>query len=205
MSAFKLLTFLFPFIKEMILGEKTIKEALKTNKMRVFLIGLILLSFFLNMFTIPKLVRISADYVILDRKYKELEDKYKGINQSSHPVVKPSTVPQAPPKNITKTEPDVVQASPPAQTQPYVPMPNQPEEQPTPAVLPPEPKRQNRRQNPEPSHKPHSQGGNSPEATRRYKEWKNTLDEIRARQAENQRREDAFYSSPDFLDNPYRH
>jgi outer membrane biosynthesis protein TonB len=202
---------LFPFIKEMILGEKSIKEALKTNKMRVFLIGLILLSFFLNMFTLPKLVKISADYVILDRKYKELEDKYKGINQSSHPVVKPSTVPKETPKQEKpQVEQEVTQTVTPVQPPPDEPVPTPMEEQPAPADVPPVPRRTPHRQKPEPVHKPHpNQNNNSPEATRRYKEWKKTLDDIRAKQAEiqreNQRREDAFYSSPDFMHDPYRH
>lgn len=205
MSAFKLITFIFPFIKEMILGEKTIKEALKTNKMRVFLIGLILLSFFLNMFTIPKLVRISADYVILDRKYKELEDKFKGINQSSHPIVKPATVPEKP-KEVEKPvveHPENLNPSYP----PYEPVPTPTEDRPTAVNLPPDSKRQNApRHKPQPLHKPKvDKNGNSADATRRYKEWKKTLDEIKARQAEDQRREDAFYAQPGFPDNPYRH
>lgn len=200
MSAFKLITFIFPFIKEMILGEKTIKEALKTNKMRVFLIGLILLSFFLNMFTIPKLVKISADYVILDRKYKELDERFKGVHQSPHPVSKPPVEPEK-----KKEEPVVPQEATP-QYPPYEPVPTPPAEQPAPADVPPDHKRQNRRQKPEPTHKPRiDKNGNTPETNRRYHEWKKTLDEIRARQVEDQKREDAFYAQPGFPDNPYRH
>lgn len=201
MSAFKLITFLFPFIKEMILGEKTIKEALKTNKMRVFLIGLILLSFFLNMFTIPKLVKISADYVILDRKYKELDERFKGLNQSAHPVAKPATEPEK-----KKEEPIPHETEP--QYPVYEPDRPPPEDQPVPAAAPTDQKRQqqHRRQKPELSHKPRvDKNGNSPEASRRYHEWKKTLDEIRARQVEDQKREDAFYAQPGFPDNPYRH
>ena len=69
MFAWKAVAFFWPFLKEMILGEQTIRESAKTHKGRLLLIGVILASFALNAFTIPKLVKISAAHVELQRKY----------------------------------------------------------------------------------------------------------------------------------------
>lgn len=180
MSSFKLIAFLFPFVKEMILGEKTIREAIRTNKMRVFLIGLILLSFFLNIVFIPKLVKISADYVILDRKYKEMDQHATKL--SSHPVIQPPVKPERKPHSEPKIEPPasfVATPSPPEQ--PVTPPPVPPQDTPqAPADVPPEPvKREKRRYHP-----PH--GRNEPpmsSSTTRYNEWKRTLDAIRAQES----------------------
>lgn len=180
MSAFKLITFLFPFIKEMVLGEKTIREALRTNKMRVFLIGLILLSFFLNIVLVPKLVRISADYVILDRKYKELEEKYTAFQKSSHPVSAPAHEPEKPPPKKEEKEqpaPDPTPVAP-----PVVPVPQVPQDTPTPAVdVPPEPARRPARHSRRDQHS--SAPPTAEETNRRYSEWKRTFDSIRQDQA----------------------
>jgi hypothetical protein len=56
----------------MVLGEKTIREAVKTNKRKVFLMLLILFSFFLNLWSIPKIFRITDEYVKLEKKYAAL-------------------------------------------------------------------------------------------------------------------------------------
>ena len=77
MLVFKVIGLLFPFIKEMILGEKTVKEAIKTNKLRVLLIGAICLSILLNFLTIPRLVQISARHVALQKKYDLATREYK--------------------------------------------------------------------------------------------------------------------------------
>lgn len=64
--------FLWPFLKEMILGDKTLKEALRHHFWRVVLMGLIILSIALNFLTIPRLLAISYDHVELKRRYAEL-------------------------------------------------------------------------------------------------------------------------------------
>lgn len=71
MLTFKAITFFWPFLKEMILGESSMKDALKSHKGRVLLIGVILLSIVLNVFTIPRLIAISAAHVELQRKYAQ--------------------------------------------------------------------------------------------------------------------------------------
>ena len=69
MLTLKIIGFLFPFIKEMMLGEKTLKEAIKTNKFRVVIIAGILLSIVVNLFAVPRLLAISAQHIELKRKH----------------------------------------------------------------------------------------------------------------------------------------
>jgi|SRR6185312_1317547 len=178
MSSFKLIAFLFPFIKEMILGEKTVQEAIRTNKVRVFLIGLILLSFFLNIVFIPKLVKISADYVILDRKYKEMGQHPSKL--SSQPVSKPTTKPEKPTINVKPDESTSFVNTPASPDQPVTPPPNPSQDTPPPAAdIPPEPsKREKRRYYP-------PRGRREPPVSSssvRYNEWKRTLDAIRSQE-----------------------
>lgn len=80
MSAFKLITFLFPFLREMVLGNKTIREAVKTNKTRVLMLLLTCLVFFGFIFETPKLIKISAEYVILEKKYDEMSKECQAIH-----------------------------------------------------------------------------------------------------------------------------
>jgi len=77
MLVFKAIAFFWPFLKEMILGEKTIRESLRSHKGRLLLIAAILASFALNAFTIPKLVKISAAHVELQRKYAAVTREYR--------------------------------------------------------------------------------------------------------------------------------
>lgn len=72
MLLFKTLRFLWPFLKEMVLGNKTLKEALKTNFWRVVLLAAIVVSVALNFFTIPRLLEISYAQVELKRKHSAL-------------------------------------------------------------------------------------------------------------------------------------
>jgi hypothetical protein len=163
MSAFKLVAFIFPFIREMILGEKSLREAVKTNKMRVFVIFLIMLSIFMNFFFLPKLVRVSADYVMLEHQYQTLEQQHP-----STPVRKTEHVP-------AKEKPAPVPPAPERQVELYTP-PAQPDT--TPPAEEPEP-RKRRHNNKPPQHHPVSMG-NSPEAVARYQAWKKSFDDIRA-------------------------
>lgn len=67
------LRLLWPFLKEMFLGDKTVGQALKTNKMRVLLLFLVLGSFAMNFFVLPRTYEISAQYVELERAHKKLK------------------------------------------------------------------------------------------------------------------------------------
>ncbi|MDR3392327.1 MAG: hypothetical protein P4L77_11395 [Sulfuriferula sp.] len=186
MSAFKLISMLFPFIKEMVLGEKTVREAFKTNKMRVFMLGLIMFVFFGFAFTLPKLIRISADYVMLEKKYNTLEHQCETVHcdQSAssvqtHPVVKvPKEKKEKPETPQESVEPPITSYLP----TPVTPTPVPPQDTPPPVADVPPSYRRHQRDEHSQRH-PKSSSGNSPEATARYKEWKRSFDEIKARDA----------------------
>lgn len=73
------LRLLWPFLKEMVLGDKTLSEAIKTNKMRVLLLFLILGSFAMNLFVVPRVYDISSQYVELEKEHKKLTDATKDV------------------------------------------------------------------------------------------------------------------------------
>lgn len=73
------LRLLWPFLKEMLLGDKTLSEAIKTNKMRVLLLFLILGSFAMNLFVVPRVFDISSQYVELEKEHKKLVDATKDV------------------------------------------------------------------------------------------------------------------------------
>ena len=59
----KLLQALWPFIRELVLGEKTMKEAIKSNKMKILLMVIIFASFIVNMLAVPRLYSVSKQYL----------------------------------------------------------------------------------------------------------------------------------------------
>jgi len=79
LSAYKFLAFFWPFLKEMFLGDKTAKEALRHYKGRLIVICTILGSVFLNFFTIPRLVEISSQYVFLKKKHVEVSHELEKL------------------------------------------------------------------------------------------------------------------------------
>lgn len=85
MLMWRTITLLWPFLKELFLGKKTLREALKTNKGRVFVIMAIIGSVVMNIWLVPNIIRISADYVELKHKYETL--------RSDPPVTAPAPDP----------------------------------------------------------------------------------------------------------------
>lgn len=124
MGFVKILTFLWPFVKELTLGDKTLLEALKTNKKKVFFAAVVMLSFAINIFVVPKLVAISNSHVILQREHDALKAKcdapktspVKGGTTTHEVVVVPKHEPEktvetlppvSPPKDAHKSKPVV--------------------------------------------------------------------------------------------------
>lgn len=97
----KVLRFLWPFVKEMILGEKTLKQAIKSNKIKVLCLFMVFLSLALNFFTIPKLILITKNHL-------EYVKKYTPVKKPDSNQKKPDTPPAA-------------GGPPPARSQPYEP------------------------------------------------------------------------------------
>lgn len=80
-AAASVLKWLWPFLKEMVLGDKTVGQALRTNKARVLLLILILGSLGMNMLMTPRLVTISAQYIELQKTHKKLVGANKDIDE----------------------------------------------------------------------------------------------------------------------------
>lgn len=81
MWVLKVLAFLWPFLKELVLGKKTVKQAIKTNKWKVFLLCLISTSFVVNLLAVPRLLAIANDYVKLNKKYEMQVDLISKSNK----------------------------------------------------------------------------------------------------------------------------
>jgi hypothetical protein len=92
MSVLKLVSLLFPFVRDMILGESSLKYALKTNKLRVALLFLLMFCFGWTIYSVPRLLEMAAEQVSLEHRYKSLEDPHSGpaarvarpVNPASH-------------------------------------------------------------------------------------------------------------------------
>jgi len=106
MLAWKTITLLWPFLKELFLGKKTLREALKTNKGRVFFIGVIIGSFVVNMWAIPTILRMGMEFVDLKHKYEALSNP-EGPPQSAAPAPAPAPTASAQ-KYDTLVKPDKV-------------------------------------------------------------------------------------------------
>lgn len=87
MSWGKVFLFFWPFLKEMVLGEKSVQDAVTSNKLRLVTLGLILMSLALNMFTIPKLVSVTQQYLDLRHQYQNSQDELVRLKKHSPAVV----------------------------------------------------------------------------------------------------------------------
>jgi hypothetical protein len=74
-TMYRTIVFLWPFIKGVVLGEKSVKEAVKDHKIRVVGIVVIVLAIAMHFFLIPKLIKISADYLELEKKYNTVAER----------------------------------------------------------------------------------------------------------------------------------
>lgn len=116
MGFFKILTFMWPFVKEMLLEDKTVIEAFKTNKKKVLLAAVVMLSFAINAFVIPRLITISKNHVILQREHEKLVavmSELKSVDQLNGR--KPTAPIEDPPRRVAETAPE---AQPNAQKKP---------------------------------------------------------------------------------------
>lgn len=105
------LKFLWPLIKELVLGEKSFKDALRTNKMRASLIILIFVSIITNFFAIPRIVSITRDHLELVKKYEALtKAPVSGAPPSKTPeIAPPQSLPPAAKRDDTQPAVPAVQ------------------------------------------------------------------------------------------------
>lgn len=90
MLYFKILTFLWPFIREMILGKKTWKEVLKTNKRGLVVFGLIIFLLFYGVMATRSLIHVSQRVVELEK---------------ATPTPSKPSFPLNPPPNVSSNDP----------------------------------------------------------------------------------------------------
>jgi hypothetical protein len=103
MLAFKILSMLWPFIKEMLFGQMTAAQILKQHKKLVAVVVVTGLLFASNVFLTKRLVGISHDYIVLKKKYEELE---KATNKKAVPELRPPLPNQAALKATVETMPE---------------------------------------------------------------------------------------------------
>lgn len=87
MLVLRTITLLWPFLRELFLGRKTLREAMRTHKGRCFAIAVILASFAYNTWSTQKLISISRGYVELKQKYNAVTKNDKGDFTPSQEVV----------------------------------------------------------------------------------------------------------------------
>lgn len=104
--AIKMAVFIWPLVRELILGDTNIKDAVKNNKFRVFLIAMIISSFLLNAFLIYRLWTISHDYLVLKNKYGHLVTPGATASKPSPPASAPLKAPPMGPPPVTPVSPD---------------------------------------------------------------------------------------------------
>lgn len=115
MSWSKVFMFFWPFLKEMILGEKTVKQAVETNKWRVLTLGVILMSISLNFLAVPKLISVTQDYLELRKKYLSSQEEIAKLKsrpptviarqEPVRPTAEPRVVPAPPPRRPAQPAP----------------------------------------------------------------------------------------------------
>ena len=80
---------IFEFLREIILGKTTLKQAFRDHKLRLAFLVLVIVSFYLNYLTLPKLYQLTEQRVQIEESYKEQ------INKLEHQVTEcrtPETV-----------------------------------------------------------------------------------------------------------------
>jgi hypothetical protein len=95
LTIIKIFTLLWPFIKEMAFGRKTVREAVQTNKLKTSILLVLIVSVLLNVFSFSKIVAISRQYIMLDKKYKAAEGAQKTLPSAKSTEPKLIPVPPA--------------------------------------------------------------------------------------------------------------
>lgn len=79
---FKIVPYLMPFLKEMLIGKKTWGQALKDNRGKTFLVLAVIASLVFNLVLMVKVGSLAFDYLALSRAKQELEQKYTLLDKS---------------------------------------------------------------------------------------------------------------------------
>lgn len=97
----KTLSFLWPFIKEMVFGNKTVAESVRANKIKSLFFFVAVLSLVLNLILFQRLIVIGKDHIDF---VKEIKTK-KGCTIPITPAVIPEKeIPKQPSVTVLKKE-----------------------------------------------------------------------------------------------------
>lgn len=94
MSLIKIFMFIWPFIKEMVLGDRSVRETARDNKLKVLLAFVLAASLVMNIFSVNRLWTLSQQYLDLRKEYAFLDGKYKKlVSGESIPKALPAQLP----------------------------------------------------------------------------------------------------------------
>lgn len=85
MILFRIITFLLPFLKEVILGKNvTILQAAKEKKIRLFVLAIVLLSITINIYILPNHYKTAEEYIRVKKQlnYYESRNSKPGVPDS---------------------------------------------------------------------------------------------------------------------------
>jgi len=113
LMAFKILTMLWPFVRELLFGQKTPRQIVREHKIMVVVVAFLAASLVMNVFITQRLVAISHDYIALQKKYKALEGsrQHPVTPSNNQPVamveqrIDVASVPPPPPRTTKKPVP----------------------------------------------------------------------------------------------------
>ena len=97
----KTLSFLWPFIKEMVFGNKTVAESVKANKIKSLFFFVAVLSLVLNLILFQRLIVIGKDHIDF---VKEMKTKEESTIPITPPVIPEKEIPKQPSVTVLKKE-----------------------------------------------------------------------------------------------------
>jgi len=104
MTMLKIFAFVWPFLKDTFLDGKSFRESLRDNKKSILKVLIVFFLLGLNTLTIPKLYRVSGDYLELKKEHAILQAKYLSVEKCE---TTPTTTEDKAPKTPV-TEPPVI-------------------------------------------------------------------------------------------------
>lgn len=89
MLALRFLGSLYPLLKDIFLGKRSIKESLKDGKLKLLVLLGVILSILMNFYLIPKTLELSIKIIELNKMIEELNSELKVMRMT--PSTKPNT------------------------------------------------------------------------------------------------------------------
>jgi hypothetical protein len=112
---FKVIPYLWPFIKEMLIGKKTWRQAFRENRGKTIVTVSLAVSLVFNIVLVTKVGHLAVNYLELSRAKEELEKKYKALEKVK---TGPPSTPKHPVANSTEVVAQVPRERKPKPTKP---------------------------------------------------------------------------------------